>query len=75
MNVDPGQVRAELQAVEDAAAQVVAAVNAARRQLDDAEAADAAAEAEAEQVEPAAEAEVADPAAEVEPETPVDGEA
>lgn len=57
MNVDPGPLRAELQAVEDAVETALSALDSVRRQLDDAETADAeaalAADAEAADVEPA----------------------
>lgn len=79
MNVDPGQIRAQLRAVEDAADQVAEAVAAVGRHLDDAEAAEAAAESEAAEAEPEPDDETptaveAEPELEPEPD-PVDGAA
>jgi hypothetical protein len=54
MNVDPGQLRAHLQAVIDAAHDVLAAVGAAQDHLDTAQADEAAAEAADVETEPEA---------------------
>lgn len=62
MNVDPGQLRAHLQAVIDAAHDVLAAVGAAQDHLDTAEADEAAAEATDVETEPEAATEAPEPA-------------